>query len=118
MSSPRAAPDCYSHNFARRQACLKACTVDTCPLDLSYWAYRPSLAANSLFVALFSISLLCFLGQAIMSRRFLGFSIAMICGGVLEVLGYAGRLWANTNPFEEVSYIADTPVPLVSLLVY
>lgn len=104
MSPLQAPPDCYSHVAAIRKACQLTCTIDTCSLSFSYWAYRPSVAANALFIALFSISLLCFLGQAIFSRRYIGFSIAMISGSALEVLGYGGRLWAYFNPFEEVSY--------------
>ena|ERR1700761_1115825 len=106
MSHLQAPPDCYSHVAAIRKACQLTCTIDTCSLSFSYWAYRPSVPANALFIALFSISLLCFLGQAIFSRRYIGFSIAMISGSALEVLGYGGRLWAYFNPFEEVSYNA------------
>lgn len=74
-----------------------------CPLSLSYWAYRPSLAANSLFLAIFSLSLCLFLVQGVLSRRFLGFTIAMASGCALEILGYIGRVMSYYNPFEEVS---------------
>jgi hypothetical protein len=78
------------------------CTLDTCPLSLSYWGYRPSLAANAFFLALFALSTLLFIGQAVFSRRFVGFSIAMICGCALEVVGYVGRVQSYFNPFGEV----------------
>jgi hypothetical protein len=104
MSLPTQAPaDCYSQDFRIRRACRDACTKDTCPLSFSFWAYLPSLPANSLFAALFGISLLLYSAQAIVYRRFLWFSGAMIIGGFLEVLGYAGRLWAFFNPFTEVA---------------
>jgi hypothetical protein len=78
------------------------CTLATCPLDLSYWAYIPSLPANALFLAIFALSLALFLVQAVLSRRFLGFTIAMVSGCILEVLGYIGRLMSRHNPFNEV----------------
>jgi hypothetical protein len=60
------------------------------------------LAANSLFIALFSISLMLYIFQAIYSRKFIGFSVAMLCGSILEVLGYVGRLMAYHNVFTQV----------------
>lgn len=81
------------------------CTLDTCPLDLSYWAYLPSLAANSTFLAIFAVSLVLFLFQGILSRRFLGFTIAMVSGNILEVLGYAGRVMSYYNPFKEDGFL-------------
>lgn len=73
-----------------------------CPLDLSYWAYLPSLPANAIFTALFGLSLLLFIVQGALSKRFLGFTIAMVSGCILEVLGYIGRLMSRSNPFNEV----------------
>ncbi|PSN60079.1 RTA1-domain-containing protein [Corynespora cassiicola Philippines] len=81
------------------------CTLDTCPLDLSYWGYRPSLAANALFCALFGLSTLLFLGQGVLSKRFLGFTIAMVCGCALEVVGYVGRVMSYRNPFAENPFL-------------
>ena len=97
-----APPDCFSDDFAKRKACRLACTLATCSLKLSYWAYLPSLPANGLFTALFSISLILYLVQAVWSRRFIGFSVAMLCGSILEVLGYVGRLLSYHNPFQQV----------------
>ena len=79
------------------------CTLDTCPLSDSYFAYRPSLAANALFLALFAFSLICFILQVLLSRRFIGFTIALVSGCVLEVVGYAGRLMSWKNPFDQVA---------------
>ena len=80
-----------------------ACTKATCPLDLSYWAYLPSLPANGIFLALFSLSFILFIGQSVFSRRFLGFTIAMVSGCILEILGYCGRIVSWYNPFYQVS---------------
>lgn len=63
-------------------------------MTLSFWGYLPSLGANGAFEALFAISLMLFIGQSFLSRRFIGFSIAMISGCILECIGYGGRIWA------------------------
>lgn len=91
--------------YEARKNCREQCTLDTCPLSLSYWAYIPSLPANSIFLALFAISLITFLVQALLSKRFLGFTIAMLSGCILEVLGYAGRIMSHYNPFQEVCHL-------------
>ncbi|KAI4240149.1 MAG: hypothetical protein L6R40_005282 [Gallowayella cf. fulva] len=81
------------------------CTLDTCPIDDSYYNYRPSLAANGTFLALFSLSLLAFLVQVTLSKRFIGFTIAMVSGCVLEVIGYIGRIMSYHNPFGENGFL-------------
>jgi len=98
-------PDCLSEVLKTRLACRAQCTIETCPLKWSFWAYRPSIPANAIFVALFTISLILYLAQGLASRRFVGFSISMISGGILEVLGYSGRLWANKQPFSENPFL-------------
>ena len=79
------------------------CTLATCDLKFSYWGYIPSLPANALFLAAFALSTILFIGQGVLSRRFSGFSVAMISGCALEVIGYVGRVMSHKNPFAEVS---------------
>ncbi|QDS69637.1 hypothetical protein FKW77_009037 [Venturia effusa] len=107
MSPPAFAPkECYSTDYATRRACRDACTIEICPLKLSFWAgYIPSLPANSLFAALFGLTLILFLVQAVWSRKFIAFSVAMISGSVLELLGYIGRIMAHSKPFDETSFL-------------
>ncbi|PVH93359.1 RTA1-domain-containing protein [Periconia macrospinosa] len=85
------------------------CTLDKpgCTLDLSYWSYLPSLPANALFTAIFGLSTLLFIVQGTVSRKFIGFTIAMVCGCALEVLGYIGRILSHNNPFRENFFIKD-----------
>lgn len=93
-------PDAY-YDF------IDHCTVEICPIDSSNYNYLPSLAANGIFIALFCVSLVCYLGQGLLSKRFIGFTVAMVCGGILEVLGYAGRIMSHNNPWSQVSaYVA------------
>jgi hypothetical protein len=86
------------------QAYRKACTFDTCPLDYSYWGYRPSFSANMAFTILFGLSTLGYVGQGVFSRGWLGFTIAMVCGCILEVIGYVGRVLAYNDGFTEVCW--------------
>lgn len=90
------------------------CTVDICPIESSNYNYLPSLAANGVFIALFCASLVCFLGQGLLSRKFIGFTVAMVCGGILEVLGYAGRIMSHNNPWSQVCCYTG---PLLALIV-
>ena len=78
------------------------CTLDKCPLTDSYYYYRPSIAANALYLALFALALFLFILQVGLSRRFIGFTIAMVSGCILEVIGYVGRVQGWKNPFDQV----------------
>lgn len=96
------APRATKTSYDDRKNFRDSCTLETCPLNLSYWGYRPSLPANALFAAIFGLSLLLFIAQGALSKRFLGFTIAMVCGTALEVVGYIGRILSYNNPFAEV----------------
>ena len=91
-----------SHLVSRAGNAVDQCTLDTCPIDDSYYDYRPLLAANATFLAFFSLALLCFLLQGFRSRQFLGFTVAVVCGCLLEILGYIGRLISHADPFNQV----------------
>ncbi|KAJ4341216.1 hypothetical protein N0V87_001957 [Didymella glomerata] len=81
------------------------CTYDTCPLSASYWGYRPSLGANLAFLILFGISTLSYIGQGFLNKAWLGFTIAMVCGCALEVIGYVGRVLAYNEGFTENPFL-------------
>jgi hypothetical protein len=81
------------------------CTYETCGLNGSYWNYRPNKAINLAFAIVFGLSALVFLTQGFASKKtWLGFSIAMVCGCVLEAIGYIGRLLARDDVFSQVRY--------------
>jgi hypothetical protein len=81
---------------------LTKCTFEICGLGSAYFEYRPNRAANLTFAVLFGISMLAFLAQGIYSKKWLGFTIAMVTGCVLEVMGYAGRFVAYEELYTEV----------------
>ncbi|KAJ5723424.1 hypothetical protein N7488_001459 [Penicillium malachiteum] len=74
------------------------CTLATCPISLAHVTYQPNLAANILFVLIFSVIMA---AQAYLGTRFRIWTYmgAMIPGLILEVLGYAGRIMMHHNPF-------------------
>jgi len=94
---------------------LSFCTIDTCPIDSSYYFYRVSIGANATFIALFSISLLGFLITFALTRRATAFTVAMSAGVILEVIGYAGRIqswqdqWAQTGFLMQIVCLTIAP---------
>ena len=84
---------------------LAECTIDTCPIDSSYYFYRVSLAANATFIALFAISLIGFLVTYAVTRRATAFTFAVSAGVILEVIGYAGRIMSWKNQWEENGFL-------------
>jgi len=71
----------------------------------SFWDYRPSLAANSVFLALFSSSLLGFIVVYAITRRTTAFTFALLSGCTLEILGYLGRILSWYNPWRETGFL-------------
>lgn len=80
------------------------CTLSTCPITKGYLHYLPNLPANAFFVALFGL----IIGiQLILGIRYRTWSymIPMLCGLILEVLGYLGRIMMHSNPFNFGSFL-------------
>jgi hypothetical protein len=95
-----------AHHLVAR-AINKACTgfSPVCPLASSYYYYYVSLPANVVFCVLFSVSLIGYLLAFGFTRRAFGFTVAMVCGTILEILGYAGRIWSSTNQWNENAFL-------------
>lgn len=74
------------------------CNLDNCPLEWSIYTYRPSLAANVLFAALFGILGVVhfYLGFRWKAWGFMG---GMLAGCISEIIGYVGRILLWDNPF-------------------
>jgi hypothetical protein len=94
---------CLMGDFEFRKTCRAACTVDTCPLALSYWSYRPNIPINAGFCAAFIIFLAIVLVQGVWTKRFKKYTAMMFVGMVMEVMGYVARIYANSYPFSDVS---------------
>jgi hypothetical protein len=90
----------------RRQAeSVAACTIETCSMEMSWFEYRPSLAANVAFTAIFGVSSILYAVQGFQSKKFIAFSVAMMLGCIGETLGYIGRILMWQDPFAEVSQL-------------
>jgi len=76
-----------------------------CPISSSYYFYRVSLAANTTFITIFSLSLIGYILTFALTRRATAFTFAMVSGVILEVLGYAGRLMSWKNQWEQNGFL-------------
>lgn len=75
------------------------CTLDVCSIEHSVYRYRPSLAANVVFIALFALAMAI---HIILGMRWKTwwFMWAIITGCAAEIIGYAGRVMLYYNPFK------------------
>lgn len=80
------------------------CTLETCPLDHGYIHYRASLPGNSFMIGAFSILVppAIYLGVKYKTGLYTG---VFVTGLVGEVVGYAGRILLNKNPFEKDNFL-------------
>lgn len=93
------------HLVARQRDRYADCTIETCPIDTSYYFYRVNLAANATFLALFGASLIAYILTYALTRRATAFSVAMISGVILECLGYGGRIASWSNQWKETGFL-------------
>lgn len=80
------------------------CTVETCPLSCAQVEYLPTLAGNAVHAAIFGLLLVAQIGLGIRYKTW-GFMVGMVCGLILEVVGYAGRIMLHDNPFDFNNFI-------------
>ncbi|KAK3363455.1 RTA1 like protein-domain-containing protein [Lasiosphaeria hispida] len=85
--------------------CYNDPTNPLCETVSGFYNYDISLPANALFVGIFGLSLLGFIGTYGATRRGLGFTLAMVAGVILEVLGYVGRLMSQKNRWDENGFL-------------
>ena len=74
------------------------CTLDLCPIEWTVYKYRPSLPANAVFIALYSVALAVHVYLGVRWRSW-GFMAFMAVGCLYAMLGYAGRIILWTNPW-------------------
>lgn len=68
------------------------------------YGYIPSISLGVIFITLFSLTALLHLGEIVYGRRY-WFMICMVIGGILEVIGWAGRLWSHYAPANFSPYV-------------
>ncbi|CCM03424.1 uncharacterized protein FIBRA_05555 [Fibroporia radiculosa] len=86
---------------------------------LNPYGYVPTEWICALFVALFSFSTLIHASQAVYTRLWWLFPTACVAG-ILEIIGWGGRLWSSQNPLAKEPYLMQivttiiAPTPLVA----
>ncbi|KAJ3951681.1 hypothetical protein N0V92_011905 [Colletotrichum tropicale] len=80
------------------------CTLEICDIHYSLYRYRPNIAVNALFLALYGLAGLVhiFLGIRWRSYWFMTF---MVLGCLSEIVGYIGRIMLYHNPFAFVPFM-------------
>lgn len=80
------------------------CTMQTCPLDMAYIEYQPSVPGNAILLGVFGVMVIGQLGLGFIFRTW-SFMLAMVAGLILEVLGYLGRIMLHNNPFSFEAFL-------------
>lgn len=73
--------------------------TEFCPIEATLYGYTPTLGATVLFVIIFAINLIITLCLMVYSRLW-SFQAWLSVGLIFEVIGYAGRLMMNQDPWE------------------
>ena len=93
------------------------CTLALCSVTDSVYQYRPSKAANAVFISLYGIA---FIIHALLGFKWRtnAFAIAMLLGCTSEMIGYGGRIMLWQNPFSFTGFLIQisTFSPLILLL--
>jgi hypothetical protein len=80
------------------------CTLDICPVQLSVYGYRPSLAANISFIVLYALAALIHAYLGVRWKQW-WFMSCMLVGAVNAIIGYVGRVMMYYNPFNFAAFI-------------
>ena len=75
-----------------------------CPPTVGVYEYRPSLAANTVFIVFFFLGLVIHLALGIKYKTW-AFLFAVFWGCVSELIGYGGRVMMWENPFSFTGFL-------------
>lgn len=89
-------------NFAIEDNSL--CTLETCCLAQSSFTYRVDFGGNLALAVFFGVCIVPQLGLGIYYKTW-GFMVGMVCGLILEVLGYVARVQLHNNPFNGDAFL-------------
>ncbi|KAJ7578416.1 RTA1-like protein [Mycena floridula] len=76
------------------------------------YGYKPSLAICGMFIALFSISSILHLVEALAFRSFFMLPTAVFAG-LLEILGWSARLWSSLNTTSKIPFSIQITATIV-----
>lgn len=77
-----------------------------CPANVGVYEYRPSLAANGIFITLFGVALIVHLVLGIRYKTW-AFLFAIFWGCASEMIGYGGRVLMWGNPFSFTGFLVQ-----------
>ncbi|KAI0804276.1 RTA1-domain-containing protein [Xylaria sp. FL0064] len=81
------------------------CTLDTCPLSDSFYGYRPNLGID-IFISIVYVAIISHcLYVAIIKRKWLSYTISVLLGALLELIGFASRIYGYAHPFVKIGWI-------------
>ncbi len=80
------------------------CTLELCPVESAILGYQPSIPGNGVIIGAFALSMFIHIFQGVRWRSW-DFMICMVIGCIDEILGYAGRIMLNKNPFSFAAFI-------------
>ncbi|KAL5587205.1 hypothetical protein FOVSG1_012341 [Fusarium oxysporum f. sp. vasinfectum] len=80
-------------------------TTTSLPNSIEAMGFSPLLAPNAIFLSFYSILLLLHVLIALRFWRFFGYSIGMVCGILLELVGYCGKVQLSHNRDNKDGYI-------------
>ena len=80
------------------------CTLAICPVEISVYGYRPSLAANISFIALYAVAAVIHLYLGIRWKQW-WFTGCMLVGAANAIIGYVGRVMLYYNPFNFAAFM-------------
>ncbi|KAI0022848.1 RTA1-domain-containing protein [Xylariomycetidae sp. FL0641] len=75
------------------------CTLSTCDVSTSRYGYRPNLGLDVFFAAVYGLAILFCLAVSLWKRRWIGYSVSVGLGSVLELTGYVARIQGYHDPW-------------------
>lgn len=83
------------------------------PKHINPYGYYPYVWACAIFVALFGLSTLVHLGQAIWSRKWYLIP-TLVLGGCGEIIGWSARLWSAKNVYNPTPFLMQISSTIIS----
>ncbi|KAH8157888.1 hypothetical protein CIB48_g10359 [Xylaria polymorpha] len=81
------------------------CTLDTCPISESFYSYRPNLGIDVFFSIVYIVIVFHCLFVAIVKRTWLSYTISVLLGALLELVGFLSRVYGYVHPFVRIGWI-------------
>ncbi|RWA07769.1 hypothetical protein EKO27_g7337 [Xylaria grammica] len=81
------------------------CTLDTCSASDSFYGYRPNLGIDIFFTIVYIAIIFYCLFIAISKRKWLSYTISVLIGALLELIGFVSRIYGYSHPFVRIGWI-------------